>query len=194
MSDTPPADPPEDPAQLRKKLETALSENRQLKVANTLHESGLSHLSEVQRQAMMLTIPKGTDLTADALKAQATALGFPLEVTPPASPPASDPTLPPTGDPSHPDPSQPDQSAPPLDPSTNFLTPAPNSLHPDPRVQASITGLTQQEHAHIMALRGGQDGGSFEEKIVKAGSKEEALAVIRQQGPTVGLILDSDLD
>lgn len=193
MSDTPPANPPDDPAQIRKKLDAALTENRQLKVSNALYESGLSHLNETQRQALMLTVPKGTELTADAMKAQATALGFPLEVTPPA-PPAADPS--PPADQIQNNPNQPDGQTPtpPTDPGTSFLTPAPNSPHPDPRVQESITGLTHQEHAHIMGMRGGQDGGSFEEKMSKAKSKDQALAVIRQQGSGVGLMLSSDLE
>jgi len=198
MSDTPPANPPDDPAQLRSKLDAALRTNRELTVANALHESGLGHLNEFQRAALVGSVPKGTEVTSDFLKTSAGNLGFPMAppaLTPPATPP-TEPPPPGDGDQNQPDPNQPDgQTMPPtLDPGTNFLTPAPNSAHPDPRVAASISGLTQQEHAHIMGLRGGQDGGTFEEKMGKAKSKEETLAVIRQQGAGVGIMLDSDLD
>lgn len=195
MSDTPPTDPPaDDPAQLRSKLDKALTENRQLKIDNALHQGGLGHLSDVQRQALMLTVPKGTELTADAMKAQATALGFPLEVAPSTPPPGNEPPPPATGDQTPPPEVQPGQLPPTFEPGTNFLTPAPNSAHPDPRVAASIEGLTQQETAHIMAMRGGQGDGSFEEQIGKATTKAETLAVIRQLGPNTGILLDSDLD
>jgi hypothetical protein len=201
MSDTPPANPPDDPAQLRKKLDDALKREkdkdaqiRGLTVTNTLHEAQLGHLNEVQRKALLGVLPTDGEVTTEVLKTTATSLGFPSAPVPPAPP--STGQAPPVmdGDQNQPDPNQPGQTLQPtLDPGTNFVTPAPNSPHPDPRVDASITGLTQQEHAHIMSLRGGQNGGNFEEKLTQAKTKEEALAVIRQQGGNVGILLDSDL-
>lgn len=203
MSDTPPTNPPDDPAQLRKKLDDALKREKdkdeQLRrqgVMLTLHDAQLGHLNEAQRNALILSLPQDQEANAENLKAVATNLGFPS--APPSAPPAEPPAgqTPPAGegDQNQPGDTSGQGQPPTVDPGTNFLTPAPGSSHPDPRVAASITGLTQQEHAHIMALRGGHDGGNFEEKVKGAKSKEEVLAAIRQFGGNAGLMLDSDLD
>lgn len=193
----------DDPAGLRRKLDQALETNRKLTVENTLFKAGLGHLNDAQTHALTITLPKGTEITADSLKGQATALGFPLEA--PQPPPANDGTPPATPPPGNqpPPPGTPpgtppaDGSVPPTyDPGTQWLQPAPNSAHPDPRVGVAIQGVTQQEEAHLMALRaaaGGTIGGNLDEALAKAGSKEEALAAIRQHGAGAGIMLDSDL-
>lgn len=196
MSDTPSANPPEDPAQLRKKLDDALKINREnnerirrLEATNTVHDAGLSHLNEHQRNALLGMVPADSEITVEVLKETATNLGFPS--TPPSS------TTPPTGQ-EPPAVGDENEGEPPtVDPGTNFLTPAPGSAHPDPRVTASISGLTQQEYAHIMGLRA-QAGmgatGTLDDALNKATSKAEAIAAIRQHGTASGILLDSDLD
>lgn len=197
MSDVPPANPDaDDKADLRGKLDRALESNRKLTVENTLFKAGLGHLNEAQRHALTITLPKGTEISAESLKGQATALGFPLEVAPPAPPPP-DPNAPPPP-PAEGQPNPQDGSMPPTyDPGTQWLTPGPGGAHPDPRVNQSISGLTQQEEAHIQALRaqaGGTVGGGLDEALGKATSKAEVVAAIRQHGASAGLLLDSDLD
>lgn len=196
MSDTSGTTPPaENPGDLRKKLDAALESNRKLTVENTLHRAGLSHLNEAQQHALTITLPKGTEINAETLKGQATALGFPLEVTPPAppAPPPGDPATPPApGDPVPTDPNMPPV------PTTNFLTPFPGSAHPDPRVVAAAAGVTEQEYAHVVALRAQAGfpvgGDSLDKAMSQAKTKEEAVAALRQHGSSAGILLDSDLE
>lgn len=63
--------------QMREKLEQALSENAALKGQLLIHDSGLGHLTERQRRAVIREAQdEGKDLTADLLKSVAKDLGY----------------------------------------------------------------------------------------------------------------------
>lgn len=62
---------------LREKLETTLTRNAELEGKLLIHESGLGHLSERQRRAVIREAQEdGKDLTVDLLKEVAKDLGF----------------------------------------------------------------------------------------------------------------------
>lgn len=70
--------PKETGKQLRTKLEETLAKNANLEAKVLIHESGLSHLTEKQRQAAIRDVREdGKEVTADTLKAAAKELGFP---------------------------------------------------------------------------------------------------------------------
>lgn len=166
-----------DPAQLRKQLDDSHKREqekdaqiRQLTANNALHEASLGHLNEFQRTALLGAV--GDEVNAQNLTEMASKLGF---QAPAASPPTAQPGVP----------------QPPATP--EFVPPNPVDAHVE-GVSNSITGLTLQEQAHIMARRGGvQD--DFGAKLTGGHkSKEELLSIIGNQGKNHGLVLESDLD
>lgn len=178
---------------VRKLLRQAQTENSQLRrdVASregqlAVHNAGLTHLSEIQRGAVVHVLGN-QDPTPENLKAAATALGFATEAPKPSTPPTDTTGTPPNGDgtpPAQQDPANPPQ----------FVDEMPGANHPDPRVQAAISGLTRTEYAEVMARRGGSGGqGGFNEAMGKASSKKEVLAAISNYGGNEGIVLDSDL-
>lgn len=182
MSDTPPSgdqNQNEDPAGLRKKLEDALKrekekdvEIRQLSANNAIHQAKLGHLNEFQRSALLGALGE-QELSEANMKDMAEKLGFQQQpTTPPVTPPST-----PQADPNQP----------------GFIPPNPIDAQIE-GINESISGLTQQEYAHIMAIRGGGTGNDFKEALAKASSKKEALSVISNQGKHEGIILESDLD
>lgn len=175
---------------VRKLLRQAQTENSQLRrdVASrdgqlAVHDAGLTHLSDVQRGAVVHVLGD-QDPTPENLKAAATALGFATE-----APKPSTPGTPPTNSDGNGTPASQDPATPP-----QFVDEMPGANHPDPRVQAAISGLTRTEYAEVMARRGGSGGqGGFNEAMGKASSKKEVLAAISNYGGNEGIVLDSDL-
>lgn len=186
MSEQPdPSQQPEDPAGLRKKLEDALTREKEkdaevktLKATNALHEAKLGYLNDFQRTALINALGD-QDVSAQNLTQMATNLGFQTEEQPPTQPTPPQQPGQQTGQPPQPDPA--------------FVPPNPVDAVVE-GVGDSISGLTTQEYAHIMAVRGGGDTSSFEQAVKNAKSKEELLSVISNQGKQVGLVLESDLD
>lgn len=63
---------------MRQKLEDTLTENQALKGKLMVHEAGLSHLTEKQRNAAIRDATEGdAELTTESLKKSAKELGFP---------------------------------------------------------------------------------------------------------------------
>jgi hypothetical protein len=188
----------QDPSKLRQLIDSAHSKLgekdtriKELEGRLAVSESGLGHLNDVQRGAIIHVIGDG-EVTADSMKAAATSLGFSL------APPQQNNQ--PTNQPSQQ--GQQNQNQNNGDGNANsddanqpqFLKPMFDSEHPDPREarNVAIQGLTEFEYAAVMAQRGGTGTRDFKEAIDKATSKEEVLAVIRQQGRNEGLILEGD--
>lgn len=180
---------------VRKLLRQTQTENSQLRrdVASrdgqlAVHNAGLTHLSDVQRGAVVHTLGD-QDPTPENLKAAATALGFATEPPKPSTPPGTPGTPPSDPNGNGTPPAQQDAANPP-----QFVDEMPGANHPDPRVQAAISGLTRTEYAEVMARRGGTGGQSgFNEAMSKASSKKEVLAAISNFGGNEGIVLDSDL-
>lgn len=195
-----------DTAGLRKLLRESQTANAQLQRdvaqrdgAIAVHDAGLTHLNATQRGALLFALGD-KEVSADNLKAAATALGFPAEAPAPPGAPPPKPT--PTGDGNDDgtppgatqDGNQPPTGQPPT-PQPTFLDEMPGSDHPDPRaaINASISGLTKAEYAGVMAQRGGTGTDTFADAIHKAPNKKAALKVISEMGAAEGLVLDSDL-
>lgn len=169
----------DDPAKLRDKLDAALASNKALKAENTILNSGMGHLNEHQRRAMISHIGK-EDVTADSLKKAATDLGFPTE------PPSSTP--PPSSD------ANGNNDANNGNPPANNAPPEPP---PDPSVVESLDQLDDMERAHIMQMR--RDRGvhvsteDYDKAINDANSAEEIERIVETMGPSVGIMSDKNI-
>lgn len=169
---------PDDPKDLRAKLEAALRENSELKTTvstftqdKQLREAGFGHLSERQRGVVLGELAKeGKELTADNAKAIAGELGFPAE-----SPTTTTPT-----------------------PGV-ATSPAPVNRTGDgqgngdaPSVDASLGAFSAMERANQAALAGRVDA-DVQTKMKEAKSPEELRSIIRQEGPGSGIVHSWDV-
>lgn len=179
-----------DPANLRGQLDASHARERekdaelkQLKASNALFKANLGHLNEHQQTALINSLGD-QEATTENLTAMATTLGFNAQQSAPQQQPS---------------PQQQQQPA--------FVPPNPIDAQIDGvDVDQAIQGLTDQEYAHIMAIRGGGDVSGFEAALKAAiadneanhysskRSKEAIREVIRNHGKQVGLYLESDLD
>jgi len=159
--------------QLRDKLEGALGENANLRRENLLLRSGLHDLPEDRQQAILRTFAKDEEVTADKMKAQAKSFGWLKEEG------QGNPNPPPNG--------QQDPGTPPPNPTDTQ----------DQTVASSIGELTAMEVAMIMAQRGTSDPTTVEDlsnKLRAAKSQAEVAQLVSQQGPHMGILMDSDID
>jgi hypothetical protein len=164
-------EPPKPPSNrdLREKLETALANLRAVQQENMLYKAGLGHLNERQVKAVLSTFGKDDEVTQKSLQDAVKELGWEKSTTPP-----------PNGD---------------TDPASSATSTTPNPA--DTAIAESITGLSDQELAHIMSLRGGGTLTTTEEfgrKINEAQSPEAVLAILNQFGPSVGVMNEHQID
>lgn len=174
-------DPPqrEKPSQLRANLDAANARVHQLERENLLYKAGLGNLSDIRVTALLNTFGKDDQVTSETLKARATDLGFVQEQAPtdPAAPPPT-----PQGQ-------QPAQTP----PATPPAEPDPNASLRD----ASLSGLSDQEYAHVMSLRGGSPittSEEFDRRMAAAKSQEEVMQIINTHGQSVGIMSEYNVD
>jgi len=159
----------ETPKQLRTKLETTLSENADLRGKLLIHEAGLGHLTQKQRNAVVNDAKEGgKELTPDLLKASAKELGFPE-------------TLGNEGDKPNPN-----------DANNGDQAGNENGDEGDPTTNA-LTGMEAIEAAQRRTTTVAADG-SFEQKLNNAKTQAEVEALIRTEGSKVGLVHEWDVD
>jgi hypothetical protein len=168
---------------LRKHIKTISTENRDLKHSNLIHEAGISKLSPRQIKAVLKSFDDGEKIDKDTVRAAADELGF-LKTEPPPDPNK------PQGNEGNGAEAHNGQQTPPNDPSN-----PPTDPPPDP-VNESLTGLSQQELATVMSMRGGGARTTvedFQRRLNEAKTAEAAQAIISQFGPSVGIMLDTDV-
>lgn len=149
---------------MRKKLEDTLTENSTLKGQLLIHESGLGHLNEKQRRAVVREAQEGgVELTADLLKETAKDLGYDKPAEPKNEGGEGGPVN--EGGSTH---------------STE------EEVEPLNNIDA-IDRATRKATSPV-------DTGSFEAKIKAAKSAEEVEAIIRTEGHKVGIVHQWDVD
>lgn len=170
--------------QLRAQLEQALADKKALegemammKATLRFHDAGLGGLSEVKRKMLLSVVDDPNAVTADQLKELAKEAGW-AEAPPTPTPPNG-------------------TNTPPPDPNTNSNTQGSGEGEgPDAAAQmmaaAAAAGISEQEVAHLMGMRGKVDPRSFEDRMAKAETYEEVVAAIQQAGPSVGIMWEDD--
>jgi hypothetical protein len=157
----------ETPRQLRTKLEATLTENAEMKGKLLIYESGLGHLTEKQRKAVVRDAAEsGKELTPDLLKASAKDLGFPETLKTESE----------SG--SHGNQDRGDSG----DGEGN------DAMNTD-----ALSGMDAIEQAQRRTVTTASEG-SFADKMAKAGSQAEVEALIRSEGSKVGLVHEWDVD
>jgi hypothetical protein len=146
-----------------------------------LYKAGLGSLTELKVTALLNSFGKDDTVNPETLKERATALGFNQPETPPTSPTESTPPPTPQG-----------QQTPQTQP------PAPTQPDPNaPLRDESLAGLSDQEYAHIMSLRGGSPittSEEFDRRIANAKDQEEVMQIINQHGASVGIMSEYAVD
>lgn len=197
-------DQDDDPKTLRGKLENALQKlgerDRQLADMSgrlVFHEAGLSHLSNRRRNALLSDFEDPSKVTVEELQAAAKEEGWD---TPPSTQQQQDGQQqgdngnqqqsanngqgtqvngqqgiqnPPTGQPPVGDPSAPT---------------------PDMIAAAAAAGISAEELASVMAQRPTTYSGTYDDAMKNAKTQEEVMAAIQQAGPTVGVMLSTDVE
>lgn len=190
----------DDPKTLRGKLEAALKDNAELKAQNSglnsrlvFHEAGLSHLSNRRRNALLSDFEDPSKVTKEELLEAAKEEGWD---TPPPPPQQQN------GDSNGTTQQQPNDGT--QAPVNNGIQNPPTGQAPvqgDPNAPtadmvaaAAAAGISADELASVMAQRPTTFTGTFEDAMKKATTQEEVLAAIQQAGPTVGVVLSTDVE
>lgn len=161
-------------SQLRATLEQTIATNKQLTGRLMIYESGLGHLTEKQRNAVVRDASEGNkELTPDLLKTAAKELGFPTE--PPKQQAQND------GD----DNGQQNQNG-----QEGNDDGTGEGVHV---VDESLTYMDVIEQG-IRAGNAAPAPDSFEHKMKNAKSPEEVQSLIRQEGHKHGIVLADDLE
>lgn len=174
-NEEPTTPPRENIKDIRVKLEQANKLNRELSQRLLIHDAGLSELNARQVRAVLASFTPDETVDKDTLKVAAKELGFVQEkVEPPPGTPAPDPNS----------------------PNGQNTDPANGATPPTDPVAESITGLSQQELAQVMAMRGGgalTTQEEFNRKLSEAPNAAAAAAVVSQFGAGLGILLEDDL-
>lgn len=164
-------DKPETGKALRTKLETTLTENQSLKGQLLIFESGLGHLNDKQRAAVVRDASEGgAELTAELLKTSATELGFNTEAPKSESQNGSE-----GGE------------------GNNESGNEGGEEVIDTNADDAVDYFTAIEQAQ-RAASPNADTKSFEAKLRACKSNAEVDALIRTEGHRVGIVLEEDVD
>jgi len=171
------------PKQLRANLDRANADLADLRRENLLLRSGLHDLPADRQQAILRSFPKDEEVTADKMKSVAQSFGWLPD-------PNANNTTDTNGQ------QQNSQNGQQQTQQTQQQTTDTTNTQ-DQTVASSIGELTAMEVAMIMAQRGTSDPTTVEDlsnKLRAAKSQAEVAQLISQQGPHMGILMDSDID
>lgn len=190
----------DDPKTLRGKLEAANRTIGELKSQNSglnsrlvFHEAGLSHLSNRRRNALLSDFEDPSKVTKEELLEAAKEEGWD---TPPAPPQQTNGDTNGTTQQQTNDGTQAPVNNGIQNPPTGQapVQGDPNAPTADMVAAAAAAGISADELASVMAQRPTTFTGTFEDAMKQATTQEEVLAAIQQAGPTVGVVLSTDVE